>query len=687
MSHGFGIWGRCAIATVMMLPLANAQWANAKEEIWRHDTAATLGKGRLDGVVLSGNGRVGLARVVAKVGELEAARVWDLAETADGTLWAATGDQGRIFRYVRETGNWVIAEESGDGQVFSLAARGDRVAAGTGPGGLVIELDGTGARLASGRPDASVQYIWDLAYQSDGTLLAATGPSGQLWKKPPGGAWAVLFDAPQPHLLCLLTGQEGEVYVGTDSGAIVYRVAADGRATVLLDAPQEEIRVLRHGDEGSILAGTASESLGGGAGARSTMRSLDQAPPNLVRVAFRQGTAKLKAGAAGENVVYRIELESGTTRELHRLKGLILALANRAGVVEIGTGPEGRLIELRDDGEDATPLVRLDHGQILSLLRAEDESLILGVGDPGGVYRLESAHAASGTLTSEVLDAGLTARFGDLSTRTLAPPGTSVSVEVRTGAIAEPDPTWSDWITPPRAIPNGRFAQYRVRLSTANPAQTPELTAVSLAYRTLNLPPEIASITVPDLTAADGATRQSKLELKWEASDPNDDPLRYTLAVRKDDWPDWIAVNTAGPLTDKKFSWDTITLPAGRYRLRVTASDDRANSAAEALRGERTTEPFVVDHLPPVVELNVAQDGRSVRAIARDTLTRLVSAEYSLDGGDWTPAFADDGLFDSMSETLTIGLPPLASGQHVLVFRVNDAAGNPGAVDAVFSVP
>ena len=66
---------------------------------------------------------------------------------------------------------------------------------------------------------------------------------------------------------------------------------------------------------------------------------------------------------------------------------------------------------------------------------------------------------------------------------------------------------------------------------------------------------------------------------------------------------------------------------------------------------------------------------------------RLVKAAYALDGGDWVPVFPDDGLFDSVDEKITVALPDLKPGNHILVVRVTDAAGNVGTGDTLIKVP
>jgi hypothetical protein len=702
---------RCAVlAGIAGLGLlAASPRVEAKDEIWRQDSAGAFGRGKAEGVVVAGSGAVRLSRALSRVGTLDVARVWKLARSPDGALWAATGDAGQVFRRDGD-GPWQSVFDSDDTQVFAVAVGpGGRVVVGTGPSGQIVELGRDGTKRVAQRLHDDVKYVWDLAFAPDGTLYAATGPTGQLWKRPPGdgASWELAFDSPQPHLLSLAVAPDGAVYAGSDGAGLIYRVSPDGRVSVVLDAPQDEIHVLSFGPDGAIYAGTAvggggpgAPGQGGGPGRTGAIPQIlapddpGARPPRstILRVARRQesegGTARLRGGPPGENIVYRVE-PGGAAREIFRARVLVYALAWQGDRLLIGTGPEGRLFEVRDLGREVTPLARLDHGQVLALLSMPDGVVWIGAGDAGAVLKLEPGYATSGTLTSDVLDARLPSRFGALTRTGAQPPKTRLALAVRTGNVAEPDATWSDWVGEgtSSAVPNGRFAQYRATLETSDPGVSPELKSVSLAYRTLNLPPEIASITVPDIAAGDGTVRRSRLDIKWEAGDPNDDELIYTLSIQKDGWPDWLPLGGPAPLTEKTFAWDTTTVPAGVYRLRVSASDRPSNRRGEALERSRTSEPFVVDHLPPTVaiEADAAKGTAAVRL--EDGLTRLVRAEYSLDGGPWSAVFPDDGLFDATRERITLTLPELKPGTHVVVVRATDAAGNIGAADVVFRVP
>ncbi len=299
-------------------------------------------------------------------------------------------------------------------------------------------------------------------------------------------------------------------------------------------------------------------------------------------------------------------------------------------------------------------------------------------------------YAAIGRLVSEVHDTKLVSRFGAISWSAERPPGTALTFQARSGNVAEPDETWSPWSAEQRdslsasiASPAGRFVQYRVKFSTTDPRHTPELRTVSLSYRTANLAPEIARIDVPDLSAADGAAKQTRLNIRWDTSDPNDDELSYILKVRKEGWPDWISLHE-DPITEKTFAWDTTAFPSGSYRLKLIASDRPSNSPDDALSRERETAVFLVDHDAPSAV--VTPKGKGAEISLDDQRTRLVKSDYALDGGAWTPIFPDDGLFDTLHEKITLHLPDLKPGVHLLMVRVTDSAGNVGSGDALLDV-
>ncbi len=705
--------GLACVASALLI----SSLALAKLETWREDTSAAFTKGKRERVVISENGRVRLGQALIPTPKIGAAHVWDIARSPTGELFVATGDEGKVYR--REPKNdapWMLAYDSSDTQALSLVTTPDgHIFAGTGPTGQVVDV--TDPKHPASRPDPKVMYIWDLACDSKGQLFAATGPTGQLWKRSVEGKWSLLLDSKHSHLRCVTVSKEGVVYAGSDGDGLVYRVAADGKASILFDASQNEVTSLLLDSDGTLYAGTASETGAGGqtrtsplftgadfppssrAGSPPAEAVAAQEPPppeptpprpNSTRPSPGGGTSGSRPVSAGENAVYKIDSE-GIAREVFRARALIFALARQPGRLLIGTGPDGVLYEVRDNDHESAPVAKLDHGQILSLLSDPQGNLLIGAGDPAAVVQLASGHVTSGTLVSEVRDAKLPSRFGSLSWRAETPPGTSVVLQVRSGNVGEPDETWSDWsdeqtdANRSKALaPAGRYIQYRATLKTNDPKTTPELHSVVLRYQTVNLAPEVTRIDVPDVSAGDGTARQTRLTLRWEAHDANDDDLTYTLRLRKEGWPNWIRLSEE-PLTEKTFSWDTTTVPPGLYRVRVSASDRPSNNPDDALGADRESETFIIDHESPTV--SVTPKGRGATITLKDNLTRLTKAAYAVDGADWVSIFPDDGLFDTGNETITLSLPDLKAGSHVLVIRASDAAGNIGTSDALVEVP
>ncbi len=699
----------------LVVVLASATWA--KVETWRQEGPTGFAKAKRDGVVISDDGRVRLGRSITPLGSIGAARVWDLARTGSGAIFAATGDQGKVYRLDPKPGSvWTAALETKESQVLSLVATpDDKVLAGTGPQGLVF--DATDPKSPGVRLSPEVQYVWDLAVDKGGDVYAATGPEGGLWRRAKAtGQWSLVFHSKMSHLLCLAIGQDGMIHAGSDREGLIYRVTPAGKATVIFDAPQSEVRTLLWGGDGALYAGTAAEAGGGSRGAPFLGASAGDAPQAAFadddpprpaagrdRAARRAidplvqagsaaqkrspgGSAAPRPAAPGENAVYHFDADM-VPREILRARAMFHALAWVDDRLLVGAGPEGVLHEIRSGGADTAVVAKLDNGQILSLLAEPDGAVLVGTGDPGGVARLSAGYRATATLTSEVKDARLVSRFGAVGWTGTTPAGTSIAIACRSGNVGEPDETWSAWSAeqtdPARAVakaPAGRFIQYRATLRTSDPSRTPELRSISVAYRTTNLAPEITRLEVPDVSAADGTAKQQRLTIRWDATDPNDDELTFSLKVRKQGWPDWIAIG-GEPITEKTYAWDTTAFPSGTYELKLIATDRRSNSPEETLSRERDSTPFLVDHEAP--DVTATATGTRAAITIKDRLTRIASADYSLDGGAWTPIFPDDGLFDKLDERLTLELKGLKAGVHIVMIRATDAAGNTGAGDVL----
>lgn len=692
----------------------------AKVKVWHHHAARDFEKAQLRHMVVSSEGALRLSRHLRPLADLRVTHIWDIVEDKDGNLLVATGDEGKVYR-VSPEGKVSIAFDSQESQILCLAAAPDgSVYAGTGPSGLVVRLGPDGkSKVVYHSPE---NYVWSLAVDRKGdTIYAGTGPKGRVYQITSDGKPSVFYTTKQAHVLCLALAGDGMLYAGTDKNGLIYRIDPKGKGFVLYQAPQPEVRSLLVTPDG-IYAGTSSPESRKAPSSSSERVSSEAVRGVLTSLLNRTTASTEKPGkdngkessdakdkdkepdkdkpahaapppSSGENSLYRVGTD-GTVRELFREKVLVLSLLRQNGKIFVGTGMEGRLFEVNETTKERSEIARLDHGQIHCLCKRRDGSIVVGTGDPGKLYVLEDRFAARGTVVSEVLDAKIVSRWGSLRWKAETPMGTAVSLSVRTGNVAEPDETWSDWSAEQTdadqakiVAPPARYLQYRVTMTSDNPAVSPVLRGTALRYMTTNQAPEVGPIEVPNHDAVN-LDNPKKLKFKWTATDANEDDLTFGLFVKKDGWKSWVQLED--DWTKTEYEWDTTSMPSGIYRLKLVASDHKDNPAGEALSGEQISGPFAVAHVPPEVAVKIVgfEDGKAIiEAKASGPLVRLTAAEFVVNGKKGKNVFPVDGLFDSKSESFRFTTETLKPGAYVLVLRVRDAAGNVGSGDAVFTVP
>ena len=702
-------------AAFAVLLLAPAIAFAGKVKTYTASSPAQFDKAQFQHAVISNEGTVRLSRVLKPLpAAIDATRIWDMAEDKAGNLFVATGDEGKIFK-ITPAGAVSVAYSGSDSQVLSLLATSDgSVYAGTGPNGHIVRIEPGGpAKLWC---ETKEGYVWSLAFsEKDQAVFAATGPHGRILRVDRGGKPLTFFQSRQDHILSLVRADDGILYAGTDKQGLVYRIDDAGKGFVLFQAAQAEVRCLQLAGN-ALYAGTSSPGSRpyGSSSASSSGGGVSKAdhPETEVARAAEDGKITLAPSTrdkeretekpttappppspnGGENSVYRIGFD-GAVREIYRDKGLVLGLLKLNDRLFIGTGSKGQLLEINEATRERSEIARMDHGQIQRLIPRRDGSILVAASDPARIYMLHEQFANAGTVRSEVIDAKLAARWGAIAWQADLPKGTKLSIATRSGNVAEPDDTWSDWsaeLTDAQnasvSSPAARYLQYRVSLSTSDPAASPVLHHLSIRHATLNQAPEVTKLEVPNLDAAD-VKEPKRLKFKWAASDANEDELVFDLFVRKDGWNDWVRIEEGWAKSE--YEWDTTTMPSGNYRFKVVASDRPDNNEESALTGERIGGPFVVANEAPTTAIKLVgvEKGRAMfEATASSPLVRLTAASFALDGGKWANVNPRDGLFDSKAKSFRFQSELLPAGTHVLMFRVKDSAGNIGTADLVFPV-
>jgi len=382
----------------------------------------------------------------------------------------------------------------------------------------------------------------------------------------------------------------------------------------------------------------------------------------------------------------------------------------------VGTGLEGKLYSFRD--RKMVLEKDVDERQVVAIV-GDRPGPAFGTTNAAAFHRVSGASERQGRYTSPTLDAGQISDFGSLRWEGRGGGGSRVAFSARSGISSEPDLTWSPWSEPVASeevalgsLPAGRYVQWRADLSAGN-GDSPTVARVTVSYRQINLPPRVRSLTVLDPgevlvpsnfnpanqvfepahpnrdgifttlgAPRDDSPRKSLWKygyrtLRWEASDPNEDLLRFGLSFRREGSgeADWLPV--VEDLEETFFSFDATVIPDGVYRFRLTASDRDGERPEGALTAEETSEPVLIDHAPPRV-VSVRRQAGGFRVEIEDSASPLRDALVSVDAGAWSTAAVEDGLLDGRRETLTVTVP---SGARIALLCLVDAAFNTLTID------
>ncbi|MDH3285982.1 MAG: hypothetical protein OEQ13_14715, partial [Acidobacteriota bacterium] len=406
---------------------------------------------------------------------------------------------------------------------------------------------------------------------------------------------------------------------------------------------------------------------------------------------------------------------------------MAIATHEESGVL-LGTAKPARVWWIVDHGREGL-WTAVNGVQAVSALSRRGSRVALATSNPSAVFAFDSRPTGTASWTSDVLDAGVTSRFGLL--HAVVPRGAERGTRVfaRAGNSAEPEIGWSAWKKVPDApappegagghaeLPRARFLQVRIEIDGGAKSPT-GVSRVEARYRGTNRPPRIGEVLVSspgvayrpippsDVTSGQrpvvepgeateaarelnrkGSAWRSKkvyepgaITVTWQAQDPDGDRLTYDLELCRDEGAPCAAWQTVVEELERSFhSFDGRTLADGVYFFRVRASDAADNFPGDSRDVVAMTDPVVVDHTPPeivAVDIDPREGGRlHVRVEARDRSGRLASAEVAVRPGTWREIPAKDGVADGASEVFEAIVPDAGGGPSVGI-RVTDASGN-----------
>jgi hypothetical protein len=516
----------------LLAALAPALFASGTAA-WEMNSYNDFVRGRLQGISLSREGRITLAPKIETVFSSDQPVIWSVAEARDGTLYAATGNRGRVYR-ISPSGQSTLLWTADQPEVFAIGvdAKG-AVYAGTSPDGKVYRIE-NGKASEYFAPHA--RYIWSLAFAADGALYVGTGDQGRVFRVTQAGQGEVYYETGQSHVTGLAVDSQGRVLAGTEPNGILYRISAKDKAFVLYDSSLPEIRAIVPMPDGTVYAAAlggsvakqaqaaaqTSANANAGAAVTATTTSITvegnaaepgneikppssgSATPGLPGSTTPQVSTAFSPVVDLSNVdrsaLYRINPDN-TVETLWTSKEEnvydVLALEDR---ILFSTDQEGRIYGLAPDRR--VTLVTQTNERETTRLLPSGHSVLAATGNMGRIFRLGETPGASGFFEAPVHDAGTASRWGSLTWRADLPAGCALVFRTRAGNSARPDRTWSEWSQPLSnpagsriASPNARYVQWRAELA-GNGAATPLVTSVTLAYLPQNSPPVVKSINV-----------------------------------------------------------------------------------------------------------------------------------------------------------------------------------------------
>jgi len=689
--------------TVSLAPAAQVLGEATDPQLW---SLATGG----DGVVYAGSGNdgrifkvdaSGTMNVFADTNELQ---VHALVVDRRGNLYAGTSPRGVVYR-IDPSGAKEVFFDPEDRYIWAIALDSlNNLLVATGDKAQIHRVNSSGESEVLFTSEET--HIVSLALDASDNIYAGTASNGLVLKVDASGDVSVLFDTPYEEARALVTDTRGHVFVATVNGS--------SRAASKPSLPS------------STPSTTTSIT-------SSVTASVTVTTSTMPAIASTSGTTNVLSSGSAKGGLYRIDAD-GAAEELWRFiedtpLSLLLSTDDR---LMVGTGNAGRVF-LVNQNQTSVLLLSVEADQVTAMQAGVGGAVLLATANSAKVYRLNRGRRTEGTYQSPTKDTDTVSFWGRIRWEARVPSGTSVAIQTRSGNSAEPDNTWSDWsaryteaagtqISSPRA----RFFQWRATLNSTGET-SPEILDVTAIYLQQNLAPEVTGITIhppgrvfqkPIVTTgqidvlgmietlaedalggngvsgANGAAtpplnltamsrpvyRKGIQTVTWTATDPNKDDLSFDVHYRAEGENLWRVLREG--LTSPVIAWDTVAMPDGRYTLKVIASDLPGNPANLARTRERTSRSLEVDNTPPLVEaltVTSSSGGHQVRFVARDEISPIRRAEYTVNSGPWKVVFPIDGIADSTEESFDFALDGYVDGGvYTLVVKLTDGLGNVG---------
>jgi len=660
------------------------------------------------GVRISADGRLRLAPNARRTAQLPEGVVWCAISDGQGGAFLSAGTEGKIFRYTN--GQVRPLTQLKGGMIFAMARLGNDLIVATSGDGKLHRVNPNGESKLFGEVDARV--IWSLASNGTDILIAGGSERGAtLYLARENNAARRLADIPEETAFTTIIQESPGVWLlGTHGHGLVTRFTQVGeQIEVLMATGFEEVRALAL-NGGQLYVGAnqgLAEKMSGG--------QLEKRESYLV-----------SNDASVRSTVFRLDRDRIPYTIWTSSQSQVFSMTVWKDQLLLGTGNRSRIfsIPLSESARETDPfsvIQDLGTAQVTSFLPSGSDTMAIA-SNPAEIHILSELQATEGTLDSPPLRANPVADWGRLYLDSETPQGTNAEIQFRVGSTETPDSTWGSWSPPLRSgerlqMKPTRFAQFRIKLTSNRGGGTPIVEAIRAHYANRNLPPvwegvdvmpsgvviqrqappedvgiERIPLETQKLIPAIGwggsekrSYRRASQAFVFRVNDPNGDQLSFNIRLIPERGS---AIEMEKGWKERFFTFDTLPVPDGRYRLEITVTDAPSQPFNAALTSTWLTNPFVIDHTPPTIPEIAAtweSENLRVRFVARDESSVIKDATISADGENWLYVLPEDNIFDQREESFNVLIPRDRTRGDRIIVRVTDVSGNEQSVSALIS--
>lgn len=674
--------------------------------------------GESEGITITESGELMLSPEIKKIFQNSRPFLYDMEINEKGEIFAATGDEALLLK-IDSQGNLDTLFSDPEYELFAIAFdKKSNLFLALSPGALIYKLDKSGRKTLFA--DLPAKYIWDLKFDNKNFCYVATGDSGIVYKVNRAGEYEVFFNTDDLHARVLNFDNEHRLLVGTSNKGIIYRVDEQGNGFVLYDSDYEEVKEIKTGPEGEIYAlgvnkkktSATAQSISGKIPSESdkTKELVSLDTYELFDLPMKRTSTE----------VFSIDADGIATTIFKPMRNEnIYTLAFMEGQLLIGTGEKGNLYSVDSKDRQFSLLTHVPSPQINVISVIDNKNAILGSSNLLAFYRLRKNHNVSGNYESPVIDGKMLSYWGEIQWQQQGK--VNLKFYTRSGNSSKQDKFWSKWTVAEKVdehrakikSPAARFLQWKISMEQSGQS-TGKVYGIEISYKQKNAAPKIEYVNVQPFGEKKSAVTRSedsgssidigeirplsssgkdksshalgtkagagKFRISWRSTDSNQDNLIYDIFIEHQRGNIFWKLKT--DLTGSSYIWDSQTVPDGIYRIKLVASDKPSNSVNDYQTAEKRSPWFVVDHTPPVVRnLSMKKEKKGTYLLkfqAKDNLSSIRSAYFSIDGENWQWLNPVDGICDAQEESFDYKIKNLAKPVHVIVVKVIDEGENVG---------